>query len=110
MSVGVPAVRRRSRMMRLTRVVWPRNDALRTSIIILIGLVIFAILGKFFLVDPTKQVLHDSNLHPGSPGHLLGTDPLGRDILAWCAAGVLTSLAICGLGLWLMARPATVYT
>ena len=97
MSVGARAMRSRGRMVRLSRVVWPRNDALRTSILILIALVVFAIVGKLLLVDPTKQVLHDSNLRPGSPGHLLGTDPLGRDILAWCAAGVLTSLAICGL-------------
>ncbi|WP_236789755.1 ABC transporter permease [Amycolatopsis sp. GM8] len=47
-----------------------------------------------FGVDPNAQDLSQADLSPFSPGHPLGTDTLGRDILSWCARGVLTSLAI----------------
>jgi peptide/nickel transport system permease protein len=50
------------------------------------------------LPDPESQSLAGSLEGPGSPGHLLGSDQLGRDVLAWTAAGIRTSLfASCGV-------------
>lgn len=46
-------------------------------------LVLVALAGPMLpLADPLKQVLADRLLPPGSPGHWLGTDQLGRDILS----------------------------
>ncbi|HVV11193.1 ABC transporter permease [Amycolatopsis sp.] len=44
--------------------------------------------------DPNEQDLSVGAVPPLSEGHLLGTDVLGRDLLAWCARGVVTSLII----------------
>ena len=47
--------------------------------------------------DYAKQVLSDNLLPPLSPGHLLGTDALGRDLLSRLLLGVRISMAV-GLG------------
>jgi peptide/nickel transport system permease protein len=44
--------------------------------------------------DPNRQELLESYAEPGARGHVLGTDPLGRDLLAWSAAGVRTALVV----------------
>jgi len=46
------------------------------------------------LPDPVKGVLKDTSLPPLSPGHLLGTDPNGRDLLSRILHGGQTSLLI----------------
>jgi peptide/nickel transport system permease protein len=46
------------------------------------------------LADPGDQNLDNKLALPGSPGHLLGTDGLGRDILARLAFGARVSLVI----------------
>lgn len=46
------------------------------------------------LPDPVKGVLKDTSLPPLSPGHLLGTDPNGRDLLSRILHGGQTSLII----------------
>lgn len=46
------------------------------------------------LPDPITGVLKDSSLPPLSPGHLLGTDPNGRDLLSRILHGGQTSLLI----------------
>jgi oligopeptide transport system permease protein len=57
--------------------------------------VIAPILQHFGLVqDPTVQDVVHSYAPPGSPGHILGTDDLGRDILAKLMFGAQVSLAI----------------
>ena len=48
---------------------------------VLIALSVFT---RIALPDPNGQVLTDANLPPFSPGHLLGTDSLGRDLFLWC--------------------------
>ncbi|SDV03335.1 peptide/nickel transport system permease protein [Microlunatus sagamiharensis] len=50
--------------------------------------------GVLPLPDPVKGVLTDSSLPPLSPGHLLGTDPNGRDLLSRILHGGQTSLLI----------------
>jgi peptide/nickel transport system permease protein len=65
-----------------------------------VGLLIYAfaaslaLLGAVALPDPNHQDLAASLEAPGSAGHLLGTDVLGHDVLAWVAQGVVTSLFI----------------
>lgn len=46
------------------------------------------------LPDPVRGVLSESSLPPLSPGHLLGTDPNGRDLLSRILHGGQTSLLI----------------
>ena len=46
------------------------------------------------LPDPVKGVLRDTSLPPLSAGHLLGTDPNGRDLLSRILYGGQTSLII----------------
>ena len=73
---------------------WWSNVSLRTGTLIILVLTAFSLVAKVVLVSPTKQALRDSYDPPLSANHLLGADPLGRDILAWCAAGVLTGLIV----------------
>lgn len=59
--------------------------------IILLALIAAAI-GPVLAPDAGKQDLLDSMLPPGSSGHLLGTDQLGRDILKLTFAGARTAI------------------
>lgn len=68
---------------------WP--GALRLGVAILAVAFAFALVGPAFLPDPSAQDLETAYLGPGSAGHPLGTDPLGRDVLAWIAAGIRTA-------------------
>ena len=45
-------------------------------------------------VDHTLQSFRDIHLPPGAPGHLLGTDHLGRDVAARLFVGVRVSLLV----------------
>jgi peptide/nickel transport system permease protein len=44
--------------------------------------------------DPLHQDLKSAFLAPGERGHILGTDALGRDVLAWVAASIRTGLTV----------------
>lgn len=59
---------------------------------------VFVILGIFapllVPVDPNLQSLGDRLLPPFSPGHILGTDGLGRDVLARLIAGAKVPLLV----------------
>jgi peptide/nickel transport system permease protein len=58
-------------------------------------LVIVAIFGSWLnLPDPTATDLTSRLLPPGTEGHLLGTDQLGRDVLSRVVAGAQWSLGI----------------
>ena len=58
-----------------------------------LGLVLLAVLfGNLLLPDATGQDILHSLLPPFSPGHLLGTDELGRDILALAVAGTASAV------------------
>lgn len=67
--------------------------------VILILLVFFCFLGPdiFGLPGPNAGTLTGALLPPLSPGHLLGTDPLGKDLLSRCLYGGQISFEI-GLG------------
>lgn len=61
---------------------------------VLAAIVMSAIIGPFFTPDPTVNALRDSGLGIGSPGHVLGTDALGRDVLARVLHGARVSLFV----------------
>lgn len=65
----------------------------------LVGLVVLAGLLAPLLAshDPTGQS-GEALLAPGSPGHLLGTDDLGRDLLSRVLYGTRTDLEVIALG------------
>jgi peptide/nickel transport system permease protein len=58
------------------------------------GALLLSLVGRIVLPDPLHQDLTASLVPPGTGGHPLGTDPLGRDVLAWIAAAVPLSLMI----------------
>src|SRR5687768_18552520 len=59
-----------------------------------LGFVVFVAVTASWLplADPEDQNLRNKLALPGSPGHLLGTDGLGRDILARLVFGARVSL------------------
>jgi peptide/nickel transport system permease protein len=67
---------------------------LRAGGLLLIALVALWVFAIVALPDPNHQDLTSGSLPPLSPGHPLGTDVLGTDLLAWCANAIATSLGI----------------
>jgi oligopeptide transport system permease protein len=65
-------------------------------VLLMITLAVIAPILQHFglLQDPTAQDVVHSYAPPGSPGHILGTDDLGRDILAKLLFGAQVSLSI----------------
>ena len=68
--------------------------SLRAGFILLVALVGLWLFATVALPDPTHRDLANGSVPPLSPGHPLGTDVLGADLLSWCANGVATSLGI----------------
>jgi peptide/nickel transport system permease protein len=62
----------------------------------LLGLIVLAAILAPVLSghDPIKQDLVNARLPPGSPGHLLGTDQFGRDVLARLLYGARIDLRV----------------
>lgn len=77
-----------------TQTTKPRDWSLLVSAGALALIAIMAIASVFLQEAASKQSILDSLLPPGSPGHLLGTDELGRDVLLFTIAG--TGSAIFG--------------
>jgi peptide/nickel transport system permease protein len=71
-----------------------RNRNLWIGTLILAAMVGVGILGLIGLPDPNAQDLTATYLAPGSAEHPLGTDGLGRDVLAWVSAGIWISLFV----------------
>ena len=71
-----------------------KNSQLRTGVILLIVLLCIAFFAPIIApCDPYK--LYDALVAgPGTPGHILGTDGLGRDVLSEIIYGTRTSLMI----------------
>src|SRR2546422_4895758 len=68
----------------------PRMIIGGTLIVFLLFIAVFApIIAPF---DPIQVRVADSLLPPGSPGHLLGTDDLGRDVLSRVIWGARASM------------------
>jgi peptide/nickel transport system permease protein len=82
-SVPAPASRVRRR----------RRPVMLVTCTIILALALFAVLfGHLLFPDATQvNVLHAKE-PAGSPGHLLGTDQLGRDVLAISVAGAASTL------------------
>lgn len=64
------------------------------SAIFLLLIAVAAVVSPLLADAAKKQSILDSLLPPGSPGHLLGTDELGRDVLMLTVAG--TGSAVVG--------------
>jgi len=66
------------------------------TVLLIIALAITAPILEHFgvLADPTKQDVVHNFAPAGTPGHLLGTDDLGRDVLSKAIFGSQVSLAI----------------
>lgn len=81
------------------REVWTRLIHRPTAVIALVGVALLLFLAIFAdLLVPyelaIKQVAANKLLPPGTPGHLLGTDNFGRDLLARIIHGARTALEI----------------
>ncbi|GAA0730665.1 ABC transporter permease [Dactylosporangium roseum] len=76
----------------------PKARAGRSSLRAGLGLAalitLLSVYAAIAMPDPNEQNLSDTSLPPMSPGHLLGTDLLGRDLLTWCLNGARTSVLI----------------
>jgi peptide/nickel transport system permease protein len=79
-----------SRRARGTR----RPLALRIALVIIGAAVALSVIGAIALPDPNHQSLADSALPPLTAGHPLGTDSLGRDVLAWIASSLRISAIV----------------
>ncbi len=60
--------------------------------VVLAAALLAVVLGPLLYPEATKQDILSSLMPPGSPGHPLGTDELGRDILALAVAGAASAL------------------
>src|SRR5436309_7627712 len=64
---------------------WWRLRRDRMAVVSGLLLAVFAVVAYLvplvITIDPYQQSLRDSLLPPGTPGHVLGTDNFGRDVL-----------------------------
>lgn len=71
----------------------PRSSVLVIGSFVVLGAVVATILlTPLLLPDATAQDILVGSLPAGTPGHLLGTDELGRDILALTLAGTASAV------------------
>lgn len=88
LEAGQPAVAIRARRGR-----W--NGPLIAGVVLFGLIVLCAVLAPVLTsYDPIVQNLHATFLPPGSPGHLLGTDSFGRDVLARLLYGAREDLRV----------------
>jgi oligopeptide transport system permease protein len=76
-----------------------RNRLAVASLVIVVVMIVLAIIAPLLqrvgiIPDPTAQDVVNSYASPGSPGHILGTDDLGRDVLSKVLFGSQVSLSI----------------
>ncbi|WP_084511751.1 ABC transporter permease [Agromyces subbeticus] len=69
-----------------------RSPKLIVGLVLTFGIVLFGIIGPFFVQDP--KFSGNPSLQPPSPEHLLGTTQLGYDVLAQLAYGARGSLMV----------------
>jgi peptide/nickel transport system permease protein len=70
-----------------------RNPTGRIGLVLVIAILLFAIFGPILSIDPNKIAVQDRFQAP-TLQHLLGTDNLGRDLLARTAHGTRSALII----------------
>lgn len=68
--------------------------AVASMVVLLLLAAVAAVVPRIITIDPYRQNLADSLLPPGTAGHLLGTDQLGRDVLLRLVDGARVSLAM----------------
>jgi peptide/nickel transport system permease protein len=72
-----------------------KNPLATLSTFLLVAIVLAALFAPYLTEhDPTRLRVRNAFLPPGTPGHLLGTDDLGRDVFSRLLYGARTSLAI----------------
>ena len=71
-----------------------RSGSLSVGLGLLASLVVFSFVATIVGGSPAHQDLNAALVGPGAGGHLLGTDPLGRDVMAWIGGGIRTSLEV----------------
>jgi peptide/nickel transport system permease protein len=91
---GRPAARRGARL-------GLAGGSLTAGLVLLGVMLAFSIVAAFAAPSPAAQDLANTLAGPGHFDHLLGTDALGRDVLAWVAGGIRTSfeVALCVVAL-----------
>jgi len=95
-----PAERRRARAkgQSQARLAWVRfgmNKLALASLVFIVVLVLAAIAAPLIAThDPIALDVSDSLLPPGTEGHLLGTDLLGRDVYSRLVYGLRTALLV----------------
>src|SRR5437016_2398212 len=73
----------------------PRRPALVAALVVLALMGLLAVAAPLLTShDPLATDTSAASLPPGSPGHLLGTDLLGRDLLTRMLYGARTSLLV----------------
>ena len=65
-----------------------------SAVVLLLLAAVAVIVPRIITIDPYRQSLADSLLPPGTAGHPLGTDHLGRDLLLRLIDGARVSLAM----------------
>lgn len=77
------------------RVKWANHIPGLAGVFVLISLVIIAVAAPWIAPhSPTVMALDAALLPPGSPGHVLGSDELGRDLLSRLIYGSRLSLSV----------------
>jgi oligopeptide transport system permease protein len=76
-----------------------RNRLAVASLVVVLLMILLAIVAPLLqrfgiIADPIAQDVANSYASPGSPGHILGTDNLGRDVLSKALFGAQVSLSI----------------
>jgi len=80
-------------LLRVLRAAWASPTG-RTGAVLLTIMAMVALVGPLFLPDPAAMPDQIAGALPPSLAHPMGTDPLGRDILARVVSGARISLAI----------------
>lgn len=76
-----------------------KNASLIVGVVLTAGFLLIAVVSLFYLpADPNLPKPKDRLLPFGTPGHLFGTDPLGRDVLSQLMAGASTSMTVAAVG------------
>ncbi len=89
-AVSTPRAPAQARLAVLTE-----NREALAGALLLGALLLASIVASLLTPDPNQQALAQALSPPGTHGHLLGTDALGRDVLAWIAGGVRVALLVC---------------